>query len=497
MEKINKYFHEIVIVVSTLFFGLCGHAYIFLNGIFSHDATRIYQNDYLFQISLGRYIQPLYLLIRGSIQAPFLIGMLALIYLSIAIIFINKVFNFKKITSLILLCGLLSVNISLTLGCASYLPWVDVYMFCFMLCSISLFLFVKDKLIYKVIACFLIVITIGMYQPYFAVIATLMLIYCIYLLINKNNTKYVFFFGLKALLVLFISLVIYYGLLQIVLNCFATSLSSGTNSIASVGDYSSTNIISLLIDTYIYPIKHFINPNTYNKQIIRLINLILFVISVFNIVKLIKNNSLRKFELLLIVVLLLAIPLCINCIYIISKGLVHELVIYSFNLIYLLVLIFYDLTSNKLCDKALIVSLVIVILSNIIYSNQTYLKKDLEYKSTQSLCTRIMDRVEQLDEYNIGITPVTFVGEISKSPLLYERNGFEHIGGVGITDEGTYAITYDLTEYWFFNEVMGFNINYIEPYGYQDLKEVKEMPVFPEKGSIKIIGGVVVIKLSY
>ena len=53
--KINKYKNEVIIFVSTFIFGFIAHGYIYLNGVFSHDATRVFQNDFAYQISLGRF----------------------------------------------------------------------------------------------------------------------------------------------------------------------------------------------------------------------------------------------------------------------------------------------------------------------------------------------------------------------------------------------------------------------------------------------------------
>ncbi|MFQ9449021.1 MAG: hypothetical protein ACLR4A_18285 [Christensenellales bacterium] len=41
------------------------------------------------------------------------------------------------------------------------------------------------------------------------------------------------------------------------------------------------------------------------------------------------------------------------------------------------------------------------------------------------MMTRVLDRVEQLDGYEPGETPVCFIGNISHSPIAMTRAGFE------------------------------------------------------------------------
>ena len=49
---------------------------------FTHDSLQIDQSGgALFQISLGRFVQPLYWLVRGDIVMPYVVGLLAFAFL--------------------------------------------------------------------------------------------------------------------------------------------------------------------------------------------------------------------------------------------------------------------------------------------------------------------------------------------------------------------------------------------------------------------------------
>jgi hypothetical protein len=138
-----------------------------------------------------------------------------------------------------------------------------------------------------------------------------------------------------------------------------------------------------------------------------------------------------------------------------------------------------------------------LLLSNIIYANQAYLWKDLAWQNTMSTVNRIIDRMEQTDGYCVGETPVAFVGGLYASELWHERDGFE-ISGTGLSDFN-FVFTYYDTYKWYFDYVLAYPINFIEEEELEEWsvnEEVIEMPPFPENGSVKIINGTMVVKLS-
>ena len=92
------------VAVSVIIFSFLAHGYRFFNNMYSHDSLlMIYQNDYAWQISLGRYVQPLWIFLRGSISSPWLITLLTMIwlagagYLGIDILKINNKYSFQII----------------------------------------------------------------------------------------------------------------------------------------------------------------------------------------------------------------------------------------------------------------------------------------------------------------------------------------------------------------------------------------------------------------
>lgn len=60
----------------------------------------------------------------------------------------------------------------------------------------------------------------------------------------------------------------------------------------------------------------------------------------------------------------------------------------------------------------------LLIFSNTVFSNQAYLKKELESKSSLAIATRILDRIEQLPKFEPNKTRVCFIGEAFYNPYF-------------------------------------------------------------------------------
>ena len=114
--------------VATFVFGMMAHGYCYLNDIFSHDSMLIFQNDNDAKYGMGRFLTGIYREIRSPFTAPWLIGCLSLIWLSLAVYLLTKLFEMKQKIYIIITAALLATNYSLTLLNATYLHDADCYM---------------------------------------------------------------------------------------------------------------------------------------------------------------------------------------------------------------------------------------------------------------------------------------------------------------------------------------------------------------------------------
>ena len=86
----------------------------------------------------------------------------------------------------------------------------------------------------------------------------------------------------------------------------------------------------------------------------------------------------------------------------------------------------------------------------------------------------------------------------SGSPLVMEREGFEHLSALNVL-RGNTSLTSRSQTTWYFWETLGYPMNCISEFEQEKLavlNEVMEMPVFPASKSIRKIGDVLVVRLS-
>lgn len=498
---------------SAFLFGLIAHGYCYFNLTYSHDSLLVYQHsDTVDQISLGRVLLPAYLRLRGDFYAPWLVGALSLAFLGIAVYFTVRLLGLKNKVHICLVSGVLATSVSLTLTNATYLKDADVYMLSLLLAAGAAYLCSKPPhgwLLAAVPLC----MSIGLYQAFFQVAVFLAMVLVVKRILERSNVKEVLLTSVKAVAFLVLGLVLYYILLQIVLRATGIPLANSYNGLSQVGKFGSLSaVLQLLGNAYAYPIAYSLAPETFNSGTAAVLNVLLLVLSAALLAWLAWVRRVRGWNLALLAADVLLMPFGMNVIYFISQGMVHLLMVFSFFFSYafsaMLLEMFLEDTARSegkpvwLLRRALQWTvpciLGVLIFNSVVYANQAYLKKDLEYQATLSVMTRVVDRIEQTEGYAAGETPVVLVGSLAESRVSMPREGLRELSsGTGLA--WTYSVTYDLTYRWYFDRILAYPINLLGSGDAQEWarrSEVAEMPAFPDAGSCRMVDGVVVVRLS-
>ena len=512
MQKSKSWQGLVEIIVYTMTFGMLAHAYCYFNLQFSHDSLwALYQKtDNAWQIGLGRFLQPVYRCFRGEITAPFLIGALSLLWLAIAIFILVRVLDLKYKWSVVLICGILSTNVVLTLANATYLPWSDVFMLSFLF-SVSA-VYVSDRYTYGFIGgAFFICASLALYQSYFQVSVILFMILLIKHIYEGEPPLAVIRKAIYAGCSLVIALILYYVFVKFSLCVTGLKLVDHYNGLVNVLDFSKVSVVQLCFQAFKRSIMYFINPDGKNNyHFLALINVAVLLFLVSGVLRICCKNKICRLNISMLATLIILMPLGMNIVYVISKGLEHTLMIFSFFFVYVFVVYVSDyncsLKSNwnynnftmPLVLKCVTVTMFgLFIFSNIIFANQVYLRKSLEFQATLSVMTRIVDRIEQTPGFDAANNRVAIIGDFVKSPLSKSRPGFERVSGVGICCN--YAPTYYQTFDKYFAYILGYPIALIsedEAKKLARLPEVRVMRSFPAIDSCKVINKVMIVKIS-
>lgn len=348
-KNFNQFWNEKlkIILLATFSFGLFAHAFAYFNLIYNHDSLMVVSTDALWQISLGRYLQPLYLQMRGVINAPWLLGVVSLIFLSLTLWFMLDIFKIKSVGFIIVMCGICTTNITLVCLNATYLYSVDIYMLALLLSVIALWLTQRFHGGFLFGAAFL-AASMALYQSYLAVFVTLTILIAIENILNGNKIKLTLQQIIRSIFCAGIGAVLYQIGTNIALKMVNIQLTDGYNGMVNVWDFSEVSLPELLLQTYVYFFKYFVSINACQGRLAVIVNLLLFGITVIGIICYIYSQKVRFKEILFLIVICMCLPFGANLIFFISKGYVYELMIYSFCLTYFLpAIVFSVYEENK------------------------------------------------------------------------------------------------------------------------------------------------------
>jgi len=489
------------ILLYTFVFGIVAHGYMYFNANLSDDSlTYIYANSSEHVVSIGRYFRPLYRLIRGDFTLPVLIGFLSLLFLGISIYFIVEILGINRKIYKILTCGVLVTNYSLTILNATYIHDADSYLFALLLVSLATWLSCKsNKISSLIISTILFVISLGIYQTYICVAVVIYLIKAFIELADKNDWKIVIKSLFIRMICILIAMIIYYIGFYIASQIVGFAISNDYNSISIIfKDISVSNLVTRLQNTMELFDSLILLPNIRYQMLIKIINILLLLLMVvLMIMYMMKTNTINRIIMLIILILL---PLAMNLIFFIWEH-IHEITIYPFFLIYVFILVLLNhndtFVKYKTISGVVVIMISILIFNNCIYSNECYLKKELDSRSTASVFTRIIDRIEQTDGYIPGETKVAIIGNINNNnSITLKREGFNY-SSYGLNND--YSVNEQNTYRKYINYMIGYNMKIVGGDEVDKLvnnEDIKKMPEFPAKDSVKMIDGILIVKLA-
>jgi len=484
------------------------NGYRFSNPMFSGDSLlMIHQNDSAWQIALGRFVQPFLVMLRGGIALPFLISVLTVTWLSLSLYFLADYLKIKKYLSVAFVSAAMVCNTTLLAANASFLQYTDFYAFALFLSVFGVWLLQKKKVIYVALGIMCLSLSLGIYQSYICVAIALVMMYFLFKMLDNPTLTNTLKDLLKHFIAFALSAVIYLIVWKIFQGIFDIWTANSYNGMASLGDYSNDSIFAIIGATYRLVAEHFMNPSTFTTMpfrgvslsivwlyILRFCNIVILLVPTISLIRLNRQNKTNIWQKLLQIAIILLFPLGINFVCIMSKGMVHTLMIYAFCLVYVLAIIVTEKDNTKKLSIPWLVTLSAVMIiswSNIVYSNQVYQKKHFQEQATLSLMTRIVYEIESTDGYIAGVTPVAISGSFEETPYIDDINAFEELVLHGM---GKTSLTYSGTDYAFLNYIMNVNMNLTR---ISDENEtVKQMPLYPAPGSVAYVDGILVIKIS-
>lgn len=451
--------------------------------------------------------------IKGNIVSPILATLLSSVFLAITVVLVIDIFKIKNKYLKYITSILFSVapNISATL---TFFYCSDAYMLGMLLATLSVYIIRKyeNKKWPIIIGGTLIAIAMGMYQTYLSVALVLIVSTTIIDIFNKKETKQIFINIIKNILMIILSIIVFYILAHLTLICknLLISFYSGANEI---GFSTLIKLPILLPEAYKSFFDYFftdgILPNTIWHT--NILYIIIFTIILLSIICLIIKNKLYKniINLILLIIFLVTLPICFGVIEIIAPD-VNIHILMACSMIYVFPIFFTILEmlpKGKITKtfKYIVTICSILIAWNYIWQdNASYIAIKSMQNQAESTATRLVTQIEQLDEYTPEM-PILLSGG-------FENNEYFEKNNTSIETKKIYDRTWGfISEYptiWWgnldswrkiFYEYVGVNVKLVSEWECQDIfktEDYKTMKHYPENGSIKIINNTVVVKLS-
>lgn len=498
-----------VSLLATFVWGMAGHGYMFTNNSISHDSLREFHAEILgnnIKMGSGRIFTPIYRDLLGSdITLPWLIGLLALVWIGLAVYLSARIFRMKSKLAVVLMAGVFSTNVAVSATAATYIHDLDSYMFSLLCAVIAVYLWKEVEFGWLPGAAF-VTVSIGIYQGYLFVTVTLVMMECILRLYQEDTLKEVFFDGMKAIGMILLGGMLYYFSMRILLNLAGVQLVKGDyNSMDLILHQSIGDILKLIVGAYTDCFLRLWGAyNSYPSVMIKGITLFFGVICGTGLLTMLMSRQIGAWEKLLCLLLVVLLPLGMNMIYVLSISRNHDLMTFPIWLFYLFVL----LNGEYLVEKwdcpgqwlrgVSILMLILMLYGNVRFSNGMYMKKDLEFDAYLSLMTRIVTRMEMTEGYVPGETTVVFVGTLENQNSMIP--GFKDYWNViGMMNSDLLNVPERSRYQAYFDYILGLPIRLGDGELWNEIAQyeaVRSMPCYPMEGCIKFVDEILVVKLG-
>ena len=504
-QKIKRFWEAnrkmlVLCLMVTLIWGLAAHAYGFLNFQLSHDSLDGlygYTGEFDHKIELGRVFAPFYRMVaHGGFTAPWLIGCQALVWIALAVFLTAKMFDLHTVPHVAMLAGLMSVNLTVTAQSATFMNDLDANMFALMLCCLAALLWKKKTPGWRICGGLAVGFAIGLYQSYVSVTIALVMMSLMMELLDGEKPGKAIARGAGAAAMVLVGGLIYFAGVKVIHTAAEVPLAIRPNSVTHLENFRFSRLPELIGQAYAVWMEYFFNPHTIwlPSSVVRVVNIALLLLGVVALVCVLAQKKTSVLSKLLVVLLAALLPLMMNVCYLLTSGVVHDLMKYAFNLIFLLVLLLV-MHANFKPVRWLCSALVCLLLwEGVVTANAAYLKKTSVWNATYAGMTNVVYDMLYYG-YEPSETPVFISGRIP----FADMPGFEQFADVmGLVHNN--AVTQEEKSIKaYFRYVLGDDIQFCSKEEQEEIMATEDyewMPCWPEEGYITIINDVMVVRLN-
>ena len=489
---------------AAMVFGLIAHLYMFMNKLPNYDDMGL--NGFGATFRLGRW----FLWVLGAVayhlnfvySLPWVNGLITLIFIALSAGLVADLFQIKSMAG----------NVVLGAAMAVYPSWTATFFFmftapyyaialCLAVCAV--YMTVKGKRFFLpasvILAC-----SLGIYQAYLPFAAA---IYVIVIILTILKPEYDFqkvikqsFYYLEQLVM---GGIIYFIITELSLEVTNQQLADykGVDAIGSFSGFRLVEFEKMIVRDFFglaYNNNFELSYNYVTKWMYLFLFVLLGALIIVSFKILVsKRQYLKAVEL---AVMAFCFVIAVNSIYIVC-GDVYSLMRFSYVNLLILPLCLIDRYKRiemsqratnriRLTEWVTILVLTAGILSYCHYANAQYLSLHLGFEQASAYYGTVITQIKELEGYDPEME-TAFIGYGNiEDQSLYRNQVMEvfDMSGRDAVMAQAYSIEYFLKYY------CGFDTKLVEMDA--NRKEIKQMPVYPAEGAIKIVDDIVVVKFA-
>lgn len=491
--------------------GIITHLYMLTNKLTNWDDVNSL-NRFGAGDNIGRwllkYVNPL----GSTYSIPAVHGMIMIVFLSISACLIYHMLGLHSVTSAVLIPTVMltfhSVACTMTFMFTVHSYGLAIFMLC-----LAVFIMRKNHWYDFFAGGALCVLAMGIYQSYISIAITLMLLTIVKDVLSEKLNKDIIFLGIKYIVTLAVSTVIYMKLCGIIYPNIGQETYAG---VGQMGKIRLTEVPVMIARCYKRFLEFFIlKPFAYMSKTMHVMNIticvcigLLFVLIVIH-----KKIYVKYLSLIILSIAMFLIPFASAFVYFMAPDAPFSmLMLYAYCLIPVLLIFLWEkwieikdqdknLTCYKMISFVICVCILISAYSNYLISNTAYMRMHISYERVYAYFNRIIETVELTDGYEKG-DPVSILGEFyyvdNPSPVdiesFYMTDELREMSGVTLENG---LVTSGVRDN-FIENFIGFemaNIDFERKEELMNTSQYQDMPCYPQKGSIEKIEDVWVVKL--
>ncbi len=485
---------------SAVLLGLLIHMPMMMRDIPNHDgldSMHFSQN----MIVSGRWFLSVACGISSYYTLPWLIGILAMVYLGLTSVFLVDFLEVKETLYVVLISGLL-VSFPALASTFAYVFTMDGYMLAVLLAVLAVWI-TKKKRMGFVPGAVCLALSMAIYQAYLP-FAILLSIYGILMLAMEEgdfrekvlNGLHYFYMGL-------LGTTGYYVVLQIMLKIQRTEI--GTYQEGSKLGMFSAGVLETIKAIYVDFFAFTLRGNVLMNNLFSITAFILLgLVTLITLLRLIGYRDWWKKTIwfyVICILLVIGLPLASNIMMLILPGVTYHLLMRFHWILYPILMVGFVGKYNKglFGDNRrewLMLIMAGTLIWNFTVTDQiAYSNLQKKYEKTYSYCIRLLDRIEQTEGYYQGM-PIAMIGVVgNESYPATDITGPVTSNLIGMN--GEYLLYTGNNYELFIQHYLGASLNILPPESMAEMyysPEYREMESFPAKDSIRIINGIMYIK---